>query len=99
MSTAQQNIETLRDIRSMMERSSRFISLSGWSGISAGIIALAGAWIANQRFTEYYRDFDPSTACTLCLKNDLITIAAAVFVAAFISAMFFTYQKTRRQGS
>ena len=36
-------IQTLAEIRSLMERSSRFISLSGLSGVCAGIFALAGA--------------------------------------------------------
>jgi hypothetical protein len=36
-------IEALTDIRSMMERSSKFISLSGLTGVFAGIFALAGA--------------------------------------------------------
>jgi hypothetical protein len=36
----------LRDIKQMMERSSRFISLSGLSGISAGICALIGVFFA-----------------------------------------------------
>ena len=39
-------IEDLKDIRSMMQRSSKFLSLSGLSGILAGIYALAGAFIA-----------------------------------------------------
>ncbi len=39
-------LETLKDIKQMMERSSRFISLSGLSGIAAGICALVGAWLA-----------------------------------------------------
>jgi hypothetical protein len=29
----QQSLEALQDIKKMMDRSSRFISLSGWSGI------------------------------------------------------------------
>ena len=40
-------LDDLKEIRSMMEKSSRFISLSGLSGISAGIIALVGAFIAS----------------------------------------------------
>ena len=36
----------LHDIKQMMERSSRFISLSGLSGIAAGVCALVGAWFA-----------------------------------------------------
>ncbi|WP_315818291.1 hypothetical protein [Paraflavitalea speifideaquila] len=42
MDSQHQPLETLQDIKRMMERSSRFISLSGWSGISAGICALLG---------------------------------------------------------
>ncbi|HEX6913826.1 MAG TPA: hypothetical protein VF145_01210, partial [Chitinophagaceae bacterium] len=41
-----QPLDTLHDIRSMMERSSRFISLSGLSGVAAGCCALVGAWFA-----------------------------------------------------
>ncbi|MCB9246313.1 MAG: hypothetical protein H6606_07755 [Flavobacteriales bacterium] len=39
-------IDQLHEIRGLMERSSRFISLSGWSGILAGCYALIGAWFA-----------------------------------------------------
>jgi len=39
-------LETLQDIKEMMERSSRFISLSGLSGVAAGCCALIGAWFA-----------------------------------------------------
>ena len=38
--------EALSDIRHLMERSSRFISLSGFSGILAGVYALLGAFAA-----------------------------------------------------
>jgi len=34
--------DDIAHIRSMMERSSRFLSLSGWAGIIPGILALAG---------------------------------------------------------
>jgi len=42
MDKQQEQLETLQEIRSLMERSSRFISLSGFSGVIAGIAALAG---------------------------------------------------------
>jgi len=47
MTEQNQSLAALQDIKNMMERSSRFISLSGLSGISAGICALVGAWFAN----------------------------------------------------
>ena len=43
MEANQKHLEALGDIRNMMEWSSRFISLSGLSGVMAGIFALAGA--------------------------------------------------------
>lgn len=43
MNQQEKQLETLTEIRSLMERSSRFISLSGLSGIFAGIFALLGA--------------------------------------------------------
>lgn len=46
MNTQDQHLNALKDIKQMMERSSRFISLSGLSGIAAGICALIGAWFA-----------------------------------------------------
>jgi len=41
-------VEDIRQIRTLMEKSSKFLSLCGISGIIAGIVALAGAWIASQ---------------------------------------------------
>jgi hypothetical protein len=38
-----EHLETLTEIRSMMERSTRFISLNGLSGVFAGVFALIGA--------------------------------------------------------
>lgn len=46
METKNKHLDTLQDIKQMMERSSRFISLSGLSGIAAGTCALVGAWFA-----------------------------------------------------
>lgn len=43
MTENEQQLAHLREIRTMMERSSRFISLSGLSGVFAGFFALAGA--------------------------------------------------------
>ena len=43
MTTTHEQLNDLKEIRSLMERSSRFIGLSGLSGIAAGFCALAGA--------------------------------------------------------
>jgi len=55
MNEQRQQIEsTLHDIKSMMERSSRFISLSGWSGVAAGVCALVGAWLLTGKFNFFF---------------------------------------------
>ena len=56
MSNSARDLEALQDIRRMMERSSRFISLSGWSGMAAGICALVGAGFAHKRISYYYTE-------------------------------------------
>jgi hypothetical protein len=93
-----QDLEALRDIRNMMEKSSRFISLSGWSGVSAGLAALAGAFIAKRKIDAYFSDYSYSDSCASCLLNELIIIAAVVFVVALAGAFIFTYVKARKEG-
>ena len=97
------SVKDLRDIRQMMERSSRFISLSGFSGIAAGLWALIGAAIAKYVvFADYYALYDdrgyfigPEFAK---LKMQVIILAAAVFGAAFLSSFYFTWRKSNQQG-
>ncbi|HBC38034.1 MAG TPA: hypothetical protein DC016_04020, partial [Porphyromonadaceae bacterium] len=45
-------IETVKEIRAMMEKSSRFISFSGTSAILIGLYALVGAWIVRSVLTS-----------------------------------------------
>ena len=58
MNEQNQHLETLQDIKKIMERSSRFLSLSGLSGIAAGICALAGSVIAYKWIEQYYARFN-----------------------------------------
>jgi len=47
MKAEQDYIRDIAEMRSIMERSSRFLSLSGLSGVMAGVFALAGAFVAH----------------------------------------------------
>lgn len=98
MSDQQQPLEDLQHIKRMMERSSRFISLSGFSGIAAGICALAGAWFAhkkinlpNDRTNDSIIDLG-----SIKLMNDLLWIATFTFIGAFVSAFFFTWLRSKK---
>ena len=44
-------LESVNEIKELMEKSSKFISLSGLAAIMAGIYALVGAYIATQVIT------------------------------------------------
>ena len=94
-----QPLETLRDIKQMMERSSRFISLSGLSGIAAGVFALIGAYFAYDIINAYYIRFNEegySNAEFHKLKMNLLVLAAAVLLAALVSAFYFTWRRAKQ---
>lgn len=98
------SLQEVKDIRRMMERSSRFISLSGWSGVAAGVIALIGAAFARFVILENYSKLRYNQG--YLTRNDLewvqwqlIFLALAVFVAASLSAYYFTWRKTSEQGT
>ncbi len=99
MSEQNQPLETLRDIKQMMERSSRFISLSGLSGIAAGVFALIGAYFAYDWIYEYYVRFNSQGYSGFefqKLKMNLLVLAAAVLATALVSAFYFTWRRAKQ---
>lgn len=99
MQDQNQSLETLQDIKRIMERSSRFISLSGLSGVSAGIFALIGAWFAYDWIHEYYVRYETRgyfNSDFSQLKWSLVVLALAVMGCALLSAFYFTWRKAKR---
>jgi len=90
-----QHLEAIKDIRKMMQRSSRFISLSGLSGVAAGVLALAGAWIAYDWLSDYYIDNNGSYSefGFQKLQLRLFMLAGVVLAAALLSAFYFTWRR------
>ncbi|MFI5156085.1 MAG: hypothetical protein ACHQEM_07860 [Chitinophagales bacterium] len=86
------SLETLQDIKRIMERSSRFISLSGLSGLSTGICALAGAYFAHTWIDAHAKTNDDGYA----LKLKLIFLALSVLVVALLSAGYFTWRRANK---
>src|SRR5688572_4922626 len=84
----------------MMERSAKFISLSGLSGILAGVYALCGATAA-YFFVDYpvspfdYRIYSINESYALIR---LLLIAAAVLVASLATGLFLSNQKAKKHG-
>jgi hypothetical protein len=109
MDTRQRSLQELQQIKSMMERSSKFISLSGLSGIAAGICALTGAWFAGTKIALYKDERgitsngDSGPYVFKSGSNDIIAelliIAMITFVTAFISAFLFTWLRSKKTGA
>jgi len=99
LASGQAGIDTLKDIKRIMERSSRFISLSGLSGVAAGICALVGAWFANQWLDSYYNTYNDRGGFAgpdfQQLKLKLLILAFAVLAAAWVTAFYFTWRKAK----
>jgi hypothetical protein len=99
----QNQLETLQeisDIKRIMERSSRFISLSGLSGIAAGLCALVGAYFANNVLKDYYSQYNHGTGYTDrnfdSLKIKLLVVAGVVLAAALILSFIFTWRRAKQ---
>jgi len=90
----------ISEIRQMMERSSRFISLSGLSGILAGIYALIAAYIA---FKIAYT-FETIEYQEMLVRNvrgkklELMLTAVSTLALAIMTGIILTKQKAKKQG-
>lgn len=103
-----QHLDSLRDIKTLMDKSSRFISLSGWSGVAAGVCALIASIIAHQKLKQYV--FENSDSYPemqgpyifrdghILLRNQLLWLAVATFIVALALAFLFTYLRSRKAG-
>ncbi len=97
----QDYIRDLAEIRSMMERSSKFLSLSGWAGIMAGLYALAGAYVA---YT--FLDFNPDKIVYPTIKSgslssgllNVLFLALGIMILAIGTAIFLSYRKAQKRG-
>jgi hypothetical protein len=92
----EKHLQDLSEIRSLMERSSKFISLSGLSGISAGVIATLGGVFTYFTILEY--DKDGSFFYNTPLLIRLVSIGVTVLALALSFSIFFTLRKARRKG-
>jgi hypothetical protein len=104
MDETQEHLAALKDIRQMMERSSRFISLSGLSGVFAGTFALAGAFVANYKLGISFTHYNYLEAhSTRWLMFDefmwfFILDAGLVLLASLLVCTLLTIRNSRKRG-
>jgi hypothetical protein len=91
-------IEDIKEIKDIMNRSSRFISLSGMAGVFAGVIALIGAYLA---YVIIFKDQEYLVYPSVNLQGESLTylllIATGTLVLAVGSIIFFTTREAKMQ--
>jgi len=101
-------LDDISEIKNMMSRSSRFMSLSGLSGILAGIYAIIGAFIAKLNIGNYILSSNSSEFLSKTEFNqvyrfsdlavNLLVIALSVIIAAVVTGVILTYNKAKKSG-
>ena len=100
MKEIQEYEKDLASIRTMMERSAKFISLSGLSGVLAGLYALAGA-VAAYFVVHYpispirFRNYSATDSDKLW---KLLIIAGVVLVASVGTGLLLSNKKAQKHG-
>jgi len=109
MDQQNEHLKNLQEIRSIMERSSRFISLSGLSGIFAGITALIGAFVVylyrQEFFIGRYNNGGIFISQDLLSGNDLnnfiiflLIDGSVTLILAILFGIVFTMRNAKKKG-
>ena len=88
-------LKDIQDIKQMMSQSTQFISLSGLSGILAGIYALVGAYFVNGLIER--NKYDVIIIEGYTFKMILLTAAAVLFLS-LLTAYLMTIRKAKKVG-
>lgn len=91
----------ISEIKNIMNRSTRFISLSGISGVFAGVYAVLGAVIAKVLLADHasvYSNYDSLSARAIDpdITYQLLLVVIAVLGLAIGTAVFLTTRKAKR---
>ncbi len=99
MNKQEEQLNALNDIRKIMDRSSRFISLSGLSGVFAGVTALAGAYMAYRELQHYAAgNYGYGTDSDIDIEYNLLRIAVLVLFTAIVGGLMLSFRQSRKKG-
>lgn len=97
MKTTENYLSEIKEIRKMMEQSSRFLSLSGLSGVLIGIYALAGSYLAYRMI--YFSQFEFFTSIfSGNLVFTVMTVAMLVLALSIITTLLLTWRRAGGTG-
>ncbi|MFV0376256.1 MAG: hypothetical protein ACK5JD_03015 [Mangrovibacterium sp.] len=96
MKPTEHYLDEIKEIKKMMEQSSRFLSLSGLSGVLVGVYAIIGAFIAWKMIyipgSLYYREYYSNQVLV-----EMLVLAAALLLVSFITVIWLTTSKAKRK--
>jgi len=96
MNESEKLLTELKDIRNIMERSSRFLSLSGLSGILIGVYALIGAFIAYRIvYIQFPSQFKQEYINDVIIQ--IFIIGASVLMLSLFTVFLLTIKKARKE--
>lgn len=107
MTEKEQQLKDITEIKSLMERSSMFLSLSGLSGVFAGIFALIGAAVVYNDFLSVRLGYVPydewvsgggSAEFTATKITFLFIVGMLVLLASLVVGFVFSARKAKREG-
>ncbi len=100
-----ETLDELREIRNIMERSGKFLSLSGLSGVAAGVVGILGAlymhfqlglpWIGELTLNE--SEYSQYSRINHQMGHWL-GFTLAMLILALGAAYYFTMRKARKRG-
>ena len=89
-------LKDIQDIKQMMSQSTQFISLSGLSGILAGVYALVGAFFVNYLIENHQGYYITLESYTFKL---IVLTAFVVLFASLVTAYIMTVNKSKKVGA
>lgn len=98
MKQEQDYLNDIAEIRSMMERSSKFLSLSGLAGVLAGIYALIGVWLVYSYF-GFYPDSITYAGVDVFVMTKILFTASGILILSVASAAILSASKAKKKGN
>jgi hypothetical protein len=105
MATEHEYLESIREMRNLMERTTRYLSLSGLAGVLVGLIAMAGIvslYLAMDipigqpvSFNEFIRSGGEAAEA---LTGRIVRMAAIVLLLSILAEGVLGYRKARKLG-
>ncbi|HFS67263.1 MAG TPA: hypothetical protein ENK67_03530 [Flavobacteriia bacterium] len=90
-------LKDIQEIKKIMNKSTKFLSLSGLTGILVGIYALIGAFIADNILKKHFTYSNNDSINPNSIKLELLLIAFLVAFTSIITAYILTKRKTKKE--